>query len=379
MTQLPVRVPVAVVGGGIIGLTIAYELLRRGVEAVVLERGDGHESAAWASAGMLAPAAEAEIELPGLVDLRRRSRAMYPEFIAELESRTGARCDFRTDGTLLVALDADDAAELERLRVIVTEQDFAVRPLDPDAVLALEPHLVSRLRGGLLLEEDAHVDPRRLLQALAHALGPRLVHGAQVQDLEPDGTLRGKFADGHGFTLAAGQVVVAAGSWTHFGLRSPCASLPLRPVKGQSLHLRGPRLLRRVLRTPQIYLVPRGADALILGATVEEQGFDAAPTAGAALDLLRFAWRALPGIYDLELAEHCVGMRPAARDHLPVIGRMGDTRVVVATGHFRNGILLAPVTAHIVADLIVEDRRDPALDWLGPERFARPWVRSGSV
>jgi len=378
MTRVPARIPVAVVGGGIIGLAVAYELHRRGIEVLVLERTDGRGSAAWASAGMLAPAAEADVELHGLVDLRRHSRALYPEFIAELESRTGVRCDFRTDGTLLVALDADDSAELERLRVIVAEQDFAVRPLDTDEVLALEPHLVSRVRGGLLLEEDAHVDPRLLMSALATALGPRLIQDAHVHEVESDGTIRGTLADGHGFTIAAGQVVVAAGSWTHVGLRSPLASLPLRPVKGQALHLRGPRLLRRVLRTPQLYMVPVGGDALILGATVEEQGFDAAPTAGAALDLLRFAWRALPGIYDLELAEQCVGMRPAARDHLPVIGRVGDTRVVVATGHFRNGILLAPVTARIVADLVCDDHRDPALEWLGPERFARSVVRTGS-
>jgi glycine oxidase len=327
---------------------------------------------------MLAPAAEADVELPGIVDLRRRSRALYPEFIADVETRTGVRCDFRTDGTLLVALDADDAAELERLRVIVAEQDFAVRPLDADTVLAFEPHLVSRVRGGLLLEDDAHVDQRVLMSALIKALGPRWIPNAEVLEVEPSGTIRGTRAGGSAFALAADQVVLAAGSWTHLGLRSPFATLPLRPVKGQSLLLRGPRLLQRVLRTPQVYLVPRGGEAMILGATVEEQGFDAAPTAGAALDLLRFAWRALPGIYDLELAEHCVGMRPAARDHLPVIGRAADARVVVATGHFRNGILLAPLTARIVADLVCDERRDPALEWLGPERFARP-AHAGGV
>jgi glycine oxidase len=323
---------------------------------------------------MIAPAAEADVELPGMVELRTRSAQLYPEFVARIESASRWRCGFQREPTLLVALDADHEAELERLHVIMTEQGFGVRRLLAEEALQLEPHLASRVRSAMLLEQDSRVDPRRLLRALPVALeshGGAIVRQAVVQRIDANGSVHGRRGEAS-FTLQAQHVVLAAGSWSNVDIESPCAALPLRPVKGQLVRLQGAPLLGRVVRTPDVYIVPREPGEIVIGATVEEQGFDPAPTAGAVLDLLRHAWRALPGIYELQLAEVAVGFRPACRDHRPVLGRWGDTRLYLATGHYRNGILLAPITARLLADLVLEARAHPLLQHFAPARFA-PW------
>jgi glycine oxidase len=197
------------------------------------------------------------------------------------------------------------------------------------------------------------------------------VRGVRVDALEADGRLQAtRRADGQVHDLVSRDVVLAGGSWSNVGLRGVAAHLPLRPVKGQILRLHGAALLHRVVRTPDIYLIPHRAGHLIVGASVEEQGFDHVPTAGATFDLLRHAWRALPGIYDVSLQEINVGFRPTIRDHRPVIGRLGGTRVVVATGHYRNGILQAAGTARLVADLVCDGTDSPWLRAFSPDRFA---------
>jgi glycine oxidase len=339
---------VVVVGGGIIGLSIAFELVERGRSVLVLDEGRDAGSATPAAAGMLAPAAEADIELPGLTAFRRMSHALYPDFVARLEAQSGIECGLCTRGSMVVAVDRDQQAEMERLRVIMAEQDFPGEPLTPEEALQMEPALSPRVVGALRLPHDHLVDPRRMQAALRATLDVRTEH---VDDVD---------------TIAADVVVLATGSWTGAGV-----TLPIRPVKGQVLRLHAPGFLQRVVRTAGVYLVPHTNGDLVIGASVEEQGYDVQPTAGATLDLLRHAWRAAPGIYDLPLREVSVGLRPAARDHLPVIGRIGDTRMYVATGHYRNGILWAPGTAKMMADLICDGRSDPLLDHFSPSRFVR--------
>lgn len=372
--DVPARASAVVVGGGIIGLAIAEELGERGLDVVVLDDGGKPGNATHASAGMIAPAAESDVELPGLCEFRQWSHGLYPKFVERVERLSGIQCGFRTDGTLLVALDRDQREEVERLRNIMEDQGFSPQALGPDQVLQMEPNLSRRVVGGLLLEHDYNIDQRRLVEALRVAIdrhGGRVLSGALVERVRPAGVVEGRFHAGRGggrFRVEGENVVVAAGSWSNVDLDSPCAPLPLRPVKGQVLRLRAPELLRRVVRTPDIYMVPHAGGDLVLGATVEEQGFDAQPTAGATFDMLRHAWRALPGIYDLPIAELSVGFRPVARDHLPVLGRI-TPGVCVATAHYRNGILLAPGTARILGRLICDGAEHALLEHFDPARF----------
>jgi glycine oxidase len=273
-----------------------------------------------------------------------------------------------------VALGRDHAAELERLAAIQREKGLAARPLGPDEVAAREPHLSGRVVGGLLIEGDHQVDPRALARALGAAverLGGRVVVGHRVLRIDHAGDrVRGVsgLAGGWPFTVAAPAAVLAAGAWSA-DIDAPLPALGLRPVKGQVVRLRGPVLLRHVVRTPEVYLVPRSDGELLVGATMEEQGLDARPTAGAVLDLLREAWRVLPGVYDLAVTELSVGFRPAVREPRPVIDAAATAGLFVATGHHRNGVLLAPATAHHLAEWITSGRRPPALAAFGLERL----------
>ena len=214
--------------------------------------------------------------------------------------------------------------------------------------------------------------------AAIEARGGTLVWPAEVLELELGQRWKAVVeVPGDRLEISAENVIVAAGAWTRDAAVA-CERLPLRPVKGQVLRLRGERLLRHVIRTPDVYIIPRASGDLVLGASSEEQGFDARPTAGPMMDLLYNAWRALPGVYELELDEVCVGFRPALRDHLPAIGATEHDRLYVATGHYRNGILLAPATAALLADLI--DGQNPELlRGLEPGRFAPAGVGEDTI
>jgi glycine oxidase len=366
MTAVPPRSEVVVVGGGIAGLAVAYELTRRGREVVVLDRNDLPGAATRAAAGMLAPTSEADLTDLAMVDLELDSLARYPGFISALESLTGESCGYRTEGTLWVALDRDQASELERLASMQRAKGLAARQLTPAEVLTREPHLSGRIVAGLLAPSDHQVDPRALAQALVAALGRlggRVASGFRATRVEHgSGRVEGVtgLTDRGPFEIRAEVVVLAAGVWSE-DVAAPTPALGLRPVKGQLVRLTGPELVRHIVRTPDVYLVPRRGGELLVGATMEEQGLDAMPTAGAVLDLLREGWRVLPAIYDLALAEVSVGFRPAVRDHLPVIGAARTRGLYVATGHFRNGVLLAPATAHHLAEWVVSGTAPAAL------------------
>jgi len=380
--DIPERAEITIVGAGVIGLSLAFELTARGRDVLVLDRGDLEGLATPAAAGMLAPVAESDIELTGLNAFRRFSHELYPEFVAAelypefvaaLHQRSGIDCGFDQAGTLLVAVDRDHREELERLQTIFSDQGFPVQWLTGREVLQREASLTPRVVCGLSLEQDHCLDTRLLLQALRKAVegkGGRIVSGVRVQDIAADGTVQAqRLHDGQVVTVQSEAVVLAAGSWSNVELHGVLAHLPIRPVKGQVIRLKAASLLQRVVRTPDIYLIPQHSGDLVLGATVEEQGFDVVPTAGGIFDLLRHAWRVLPGIYDMPLQEISVGFRPTTRDHLPVIGRLGATRVLAATGHYRNGILQAPGTARLLADLICEDKQHELLGAFSPDRF----------
>ncbi len=369
---------VVVIGGGAIGLALAYELSRAGRSVLVVEREWPGAGASAAAGGMLAPISEAEFEPPELIALGQDSLRRFPAFLAGVERLAQADCGYRDDGTLWVALEQDGLAELRRVEELLRGKALAVRPLDAAGVRALEPHVSGRALGGLEVSGDHQVDPRRLCRSLvlaAERLGCRVLVGAAVESVETERGracgVAGKLEDGRLLRVDAPTVVVAAGAWSGRDISLPLPPLGLRPVKGQLVRLRGPRLLRRVLRTPEAYLVPRADGELLIGATMEEMGFERAATAGAIMDLLRSAWAALPGIYDLELVEVSVGLRSAVDDGLPVIGATAVGGLFLAFGHFRNGILLAPATGHYLARWIVEGREPAELGPFAPSRLMR--------
>jgi glycine oxidase len=355
---------VAVVGGGIIGLAVAWRARLRGLSVLVLERGAvGQECASGVAAGMLAPVSEVEFGEAGrrMLELGLRSAGMWADFAAELEEASGSDVGLRPSGTLLLARDEDEARELERQLALRESLGLRAMRLRPSAARELEPALAPTLRLAVEAPDDHSVDPRLVLAALQRACE---LAGVQVRERTPVAAveLDGSDARVVGVTLAdgervsAGQVVLAAGAWTAEIEGLPAqARVPVRPVKGQILRLRdpeGPGLLQRVARFEGGYLVPRGDGRYVLGATVEERGFEAHPTAGGVYELLREARELLPGILELQIEELSVGFRPSTPDNVPIVGPGAVDGLVWATGHHRNGILLAPLTAELATETL---------------------------
>jgi glycine oxidase len=366
---------VVVVGGGAIGLAAAWRAAQAGMAVTVVDDAPG-QGASWAAAGMLAPVTEVHYGERALLDLNLASAARWPSFAAELEEAGGRPVGYRPGGTLAVARDADDNAALEDLYQFQLRCGLEVERLRSRECRQLEPGLAPGIRGGVLAAGDHQVDNRALVEALLVACdraGVRLVEG-RVAEL----TLEGDRVTGvvlvGGERQAAGAVVLAAGCWSgRVGGLAAEVLPPVRPVKGQLLYLRGPAdrpLCSRNVRGLEVYVVPRGDGRVVVGATVEEQGFDTQVTAGAVHDLLRAALELLPDVAELELAETVVGLRPGSPDNAPMLGPAGPDGLVVATGHYRNGILLTPVTADAIAELLATGRVPELIASFGPERFA---------
>jgi glycine oxidase len=339
---------VAVIGGGVIGLSVAWRARARGLSVVVLDRGELGGATSRVAAGMLAPGSEADAQERALLALGIESARMWGAFAAELLDVSGVDVGLRTTGTLAVARDGDEKAALERELDICERLGLRAQRLLPSAARALEPALAPSIRLAAEFPDDHSVDPRALGSALVEACGRA---GVQLRPATDVTSLD---------AVDAEQVVVAAGPWS-----AGLAPIPVRPVKGQTIRLRGARLLERTLRFEGGYLVPRVDGRLILGATVEERGFDTTMTALAVHDLLRDAAELVPGILECEIEELLAGLRPGTPDNAPLIGRLDD-RVVVATGHHRNGILLAPVTARLVAAELAGETEEHAFS---PHRF----------
>jgi len=370
------RADIIVIGAGVVGLAVAYEAARRGHSVLVLERDRVGAGAAGVAAGMLAPASEAECEDTPFLSLALESCELYPEWVASVEADSGIGCRYRSEGSLLVALHRDHFEELERLAAIQRQLGLEVTWLDSAAIQAREPALSPRVVGGLLAEGDRQIDPRTYMASMVAAVrarGGEILLGARVTSIaETAGRADAVrfMRDGDHREVRAATIVVSAGAWANGPLAGLFPPLPLRPVKGQILRLRGAPLVRHVVRSPDVYLVPREDGELVVGATSEERGFDATATAGAVMDLLREAWRVLPGIYELEFAEAGVGFRPALRDGLPIIGRSAVEGVWLAVGHYRHGVMLAPATARLLLDAIDSGGVPPLLAPFQPGRFA---------
>jgi glycine oxidase len=331
---------VAVVGGGIVGLGIAWRLVGRGADVEVFDAG---EPGAWeVAAGMLAPGGESAFEIPALGRLLDASAERWPEFAAAL----GVDVGYDDTGTLSVAVTADDVAEAAR---VWRRQQLPL--LRSSELREREPALSPRVRAGVHAPAERQVDPRLVVAALRERLGGRVVP-KRIDTLDD---------------VDADTVVVAAGCGT-----AALTGLPVRPVKGQVLRLRGaPGLLRHVIDASvdgrEVYLVPRRDGEIVVGATQEERS-DRAVTAGGVYELLRAAIELVPELAELTLTETCVGHRPGTPDNAPLLGRLDD-RVIVAAGHHRNGVLLTPITADLIADLVLTGVADPMLAPFSPRRF----------
>ncbi len=348
---------VAVIGGGIIGLAIAWRAAQRGLTVCVLERGELGAGTSHVAAGMLAPVTEADPGELALLELGLRSARAWPAFARELGDAAGTDAGVRDSGALVVARDRDEAQALERELALRLELGLEVRRLLPSAARRLEPALAPTVRLALDVPGDHCVDPRAVVLALAQAArraGVTLRTGRAVERIELQGATVAGVGLAGGEVVRARHVVVAAGAWS--GAIDGLPRIPLRPVKGQIMRLRdhaGPGLLERIVRFEGGYLVPRGDGRYVLGATMEERGFDTTVTAGGLYELLRDAGELVPGVLELVIEEMSAGLRPATPDNAPLLGPdAGLQGLHWATGHHRNGILLAPVSAVLVVDAI---------------------------
>ncbi len=366
-----------VVGGGVIGLSIAWRLARAGASVTLLERERVGSGASRAAAGMLAPITEAGHGHgdDAMVRFARASLARYRSFAAELEADADSPVALDMRGTLIASLDRDDTESIRRAFEHRKALGLPVEWLPGARAREIEPLLSPRTSAAMWIPDDHQVDARALVVALARACAHRGVtirEGSAVERVNlRDGAVVGvHVAD---VDVDADVVVMAAGAWSGAVDGIPAGAVaPVRPVKGQIVRLHGADTfpLAHVIRTPRVYVLPKSDGSVLVGATQEEMGFDARATAGAVKDLLEHAWEIVPAIYELAFEGVDVGLRPASRDHLPVIGATRVRGLVMATGHFRSGILLAPATADAVVEGIANGRFGDAVAAFSPERFA---------
>ena len=364
-------VDVAIVGGGIIGLSIAWRLAQRGRSVTIIEKGEVGREASRAAAGMLSPAAEIGFEELVLYRFEIESLRRWPGFARDLKKACGYSVGYRDEGTLIVATDRDDAEVLRRHYRFQKEQGASVEWLAGFEALEIEPMLAPGLPAAVFCRDDHQVANRVVLRALSQVIheskAVMVLENRKVRAVN-QGEAGAVVVLDDGAQVKARVAVLAAGAWSRdIGGIEP--RLPVRPVKGQvlSLQMKAPFELKHVVRGLDAYLVPKPSGRLVVGATSEEKGFDTEVTAGGVYRLLEAAVEIVPGIEELELIETTVGHRPASRDHAPLIGWI-TPNVFAATGHFRLGILLAPVTADEVAieiDTMLNDGAETS-EWLAP-------------
>jgi glycine oxidase len=364
---------VVVVGGGAVGLGVAWRCAVAGASVQVFDASGGR-GASWAAAGMLAPVTEVHYGEEPLLRLNLESAARYPAFVEELEEASGRSTGYRRCGTLMVALDADENRAFDDVFRFQAGLGLEVHRLSGRETRAEEPGLAPGVRGGILVTGDHQVDNRALLDALREACRRSGVACTtdRVEKVTVENDRVASVSTRSGAFVSCGQVVVAGGSWSGGIAGIPARSVPsVRPVKGQLVHLRNPAgtpVAAHNIRGVDAYLVPRSDGRLVVGATVEEQGWDTTVTAGGVHELLRAAYALLPGTAELALTETIAGLRPGSPDNAPLIGRTQTEGLLLATGHYRNGILLVPVTADAVAALVTGGE---APSWAAPFRPTR--------
>jgi glycine oxidase len=364
---------VAIIGGGIMGSAVALRLAQRGVAVTVVERGIPGAEASSAAAGILGPQMEADGPGP-LLELGLASRALYPSLAAELHEATGIDVGYDKSGVIAAALDEAGEAELAAKRAWQQRRSLNVAALTGDEVRARAPALGPAIRAALMFPDDGQVNARELARAFsqaAAAAGARFLTGRYVRRVvvEHGGIATGVELDGE--TLPAASVVVAAGSWSGVVEGSGVPSTVVRPARGQLVSIETrPPLFRHVVSVRGGYLVPRRDGTVLAGSTVEMAGFRKQVTVGGLATILTLARTLVPGLGEAPVTGTWSNFRPYTEDHLPVLGATPVRGLVLATGHFRNGILLAPITAEAIAELVATGRSAIDLSPFSVTRFA---------
>jgi len=363
---------IIVVGAGIVGCAIAHELARRGASVEIVDERPVGMGATQASAGVLAPYIEAHEGSP-LLDLTVRSLALFDAFMQRVSEESGAKVSYRRTGTIDVAIDDAEMRALRATADVLRRRGVPALLLDERAVRGEEPQLGEAAIGGLLIESHGFVgaiDLTRALTAAARRHGAQLIEGSRVRRITR--SKRDVIVDTDRGSLTGNAVVLAAGSWSGgIAIDGVSATVPVRPVRGQLLHLGWSGTpLRRVTWSGRCYLVPWEDGTLLVGATVEDVGFDERTTVEGVQGLLDAVCAMVPRACTAAFTGARVGLRPATTDDLPVIGASAVMpNLMYATGHYRNGVLLAPLTAQLVADAMLDNRIDPLLAAVSPARF----------
>ena len=371
------KADIVVVGGGIIGSAIALRLARTGASVTVIDRGQPCSEASGAAAGMIAPQGEV-IEPEAFSNLCTASRDLYPELVAEVEELSQERVNYRRDGTLLVAIDAHECEELEDIYRKQTALGLPIERLSNDRILKRFSGLSSRIELALFVAGDHWVDNARLTYALIKAgeisgvtfhwnsaVTGFNVQGDQIESLRllPEGASTET-------TLSAGRFILAAGCWSGQLAETLGVSLPVVPCHGEMIEFDTPDDLPYVVRAGIHYVVPRGPNLAVAGTTAKWGDFEKAVTAGGLGAIIQGITRILPIAKDFKFRRAWAGLRPDTKDHLPILGFGALRNLIFATGHFRNGILLAPITAKVIAELILSGTPSHSLDIYSPGRFA---------
>lgn len=362
---------VLIIGGGIIGCSIAWRLAQAGMKVTVLDRSDPGAEASSAAAGMLAPASEM-LTPRTFSELCVASRNLYPHFAAEIEESSGHHVAYRSDGSLLVALNQELEEELAEVHRAQTAQGFALHRLTAAEVHERAAGLSPQVRSGLFVPGDHWVDNERLMRALLIACqraGVRIEAGHAVHKLHTQGDHVASVTAGNHAGFMAKTYIVAAGCWSGDVTRELGMHVPIVPCRGQVMEFEAPREIPFILRAGIHYLVPRPERRVLLGTTAEYSGFEKVVTAKGLHSILEGTVRLAPQVSEFRFLRAWAGLRPDTADHLPVLGYGEIANLVFATGHFRNGILLAPVTAEIITDLILKGSTDRSIEAYRPTRF----------
>jgi len=362
---------VIVIGGGIIGCAIALRCAQAGLKLLVLERGELGAEASTAAAGMIAPGVE--IRGPSAFSrLCKASRDLYPQFVAEIEALSGLEVGYRRDGTLLVAVDELHRQELERVSYLCGRAGDPLQRLTAKEIGERVPGLSPTLQEGLFLPGDHWVDNERLMRALtkaAHRVGVKFEVGCRVTSLSVRGSRVERIWAGSS-SFVAGQFILAAGCWSAELVASLGLPLTMLPCRGQMLEFESPVELPCVIRAGPHYLVPRSGRRFLAGTTAEYVGFRKAVTDYGLRSILEGVVQLAPIVREARLRRAWAGLRPDTADHLPILGFGNLQNLVFATGHFRNGILLAPITAQLITELVISGSCAQPLELYRPTRFS---------
>jgi glycine oxidase len=363
---------VAIAGAGLIGGSIAWELASAGLRVAVFDKGEPGQEASWAGAGIISPAPENPATIP-LVPLAKTSLALYPEFVARIEADSGLSTGYRPNGTIQALFSRDAARELSTLIAVHHGLGLRADAISSEEARELEPSLSNDLEAAILRPDEASVDNRALTRAVLEAARKR---GAQIF---PHTLVTGIVREAarcsglsiQGETIQSKFTLIAAGCFSA-ALAGAESYAPVRPAKGQMIAFRAEGLtINRVLWSDKIYLVPRNDGRILAGATVEYVGFDKQITAGGLEKLFTPALELVPGLARAGVEEMWAGLRPDSPDHLPILGPTDLQGLLIATGHFRSGILLAPITARLMREFILDNRVSVDWDRFSPLRFAQ--------